>query len=89
MPDDDTVNQICYLANYLAYCQKNVKLSRHPSPVGNGWQIIDRKCRPIRNVLPPSQSGFRFQTAMSGDEKCDDDIVECSGTDSSEYEDNE
>ena len=41
MPDDDTLNHICYRANYLAYCQKNFQLSHHPSPIGNGWGIID------------------------------------------------
>ena len=89
MPDDDTLNQICYRANYLAYCQKNFQLSRHPSPIGNGWKIIDGKCRPLRNVvLSALPSGFRFQSAMGDDELSDDDIVKCSGTDSSEYEDN-
>ena len=89
MPDDDTLNTICYCANYLAYFQKNFQLNRHPSPIGNGWEIIDGKCRPARNVLPALPSGFRLQTAMNDDENTDYDIDECSGTDSSEYEDNE
>ena len=53
MPDDDTLNHICVRANYLAYCQKNFHLDRHPSPIGNGWEIMNSKCRPVRYLLPP------------------------------------
>ena len=52
MPDDDTLTHICTRANYLSYCQRNYQLSCHPAPIGNGWQIIEGKCRPVRNLLP-------------------------------------
>ena len=52
MSDEDTSNYICLCANYLAYCQKKFQLSRHPSPIGNGWGIIDGKCQSVKNVLP-------------------------------------
>ena len=48
LPDEDTLNHICLCANYLAYFQKNFQLIRHPSPTGNGWAIINGKCRPVR-----------------------------------------
>ena len=78
MPDDDTLNHICYRANYLAYCQKNFQLSRHPSPIGNGWGIIDGKCRPVRNVYPALPSDLPSQTELSDDENSDSDIDDCS-----------
>ena len=40
LPDEDTLNHIYLCANYLAYFQKNFQLSRHPSPIENGWGII-------------------------------------------------
>ena len=53
MSDEDTSNYICLCANYLAYCQKkNFQLSHHPSPIGNGWGIIDGKYWSVKNVLP-------------------------------------
>ena len=35
MPDEDKSNHICLRANYLACCQNNFQLSRHPSPIWN------------------------------------------------------
>ena len=88
MPDKDTLNHICLRANYLAYCQKNFHLSRHPSPIGNGWGIIDGKCRPVRNVYLHCQPVYHhgvhrvIKTAVIVSE----DIDDCSETDSTESE---
>ena len=74
MLDQDTLNHISLCANYLAYCQKSFQFSRHPSPIVNGWKIIDTKCCPVRNVLyvlPDSDT---------------DDIDDCSQTESTESE---
>lgn len=87
MPDDDTLDHICLRANYLAYCQKNFQLSRHPSPIGNGWGIINGKCRPLRNIIPALPADLPSQRVLSDDESSESDIDECSGTDSSESED--
>lgn len=89
MPDEDTLNHICSRANYLSYCQKNFQLSCHPSPIGNGWGLIDGKCRPLRNILPALPSDLPPQTALSDNENSDSDSNECSGTGSSESEDDE
>ena len=87
IPDEDTLNHICLRANYLAYCQKNFHLSRHPSPTGNGWGIIDGKCRPVRNTLPALPATLPSQSAHSDEDSSDsDDIDDCSETDSTESE---
>lgn len=52
MPDEDTLNYICVRANYLSYCQRNYRLKSHPSPIGNGWTIVEGRYRPVRNSLP-------------------------------------
>ena len=87
MPDEDTLKHICLRANYLAYCQKNFHLSRHPSPTGNGWGIIDGKCRPVRKVLPPLPASLPSQSTQSDENSSDgDDIDDCSEIDSTESE---
>ena len=87
MPDEDTLSHICLCANYLAYCQKNFHLSHQPSPIGNGWEIIDGKCHPVRNVLPALPASLLSQSAQSDEDSSDsDDIDDCSETDSTESE---
>ena len=84
------MNHICLHANYLAYYQKNFHLSRHPSPIGNGWGIIDGKCRPVRNVLSALPASLPSKSAQSDEDSSDiDDNDDCSETDSieSEYDD--
>ena len=41
--DDDNLNYICERANYLSYCQMHFEFSEHPSPLGNGWELINGK----------------------------------------------
>ena len=38
--------------NYIAYCQKHFELRTHPCPLGNGWTLINGKCRPVRYSHP-------------------------------------
>ena len=47
-PDQDSLNQHCERANYLAYIQLNYDLAGHPSPVGHGWELANGKCKPVR-----------------------------------------
>ena len=50
MPGDDTLTHICTRANYLSFCQRNYQQCCHPSPIGNGWHIVQGKFRPVRNL---------------------------------------
>ena len=39
-----------FVLKYI-YCQMHFELSEHPSPLGNGWELINGKCRPVRYTL--------------------------------------
>ena len=47
-PDNDSVELHCMRANYLSYTQKNYYRTSHPSAIGNGWLVVDGKCRTFR-----------------------------------------
>ena len=47
-PDDDLLELHCMRANYLSYIQKKYCLTTRASPIGNGWHLIDGKCRTLR-----------------------------------------
>ena len=51
-PDQDTLDHHLERVNYLTYCQKHYNLQEHPSPIGNGWEHINGKCRPVRYTVP-------------------------------------
>ena len=67
VPGEDTLEHICERANYLSYCQKNFQMREHPSPIGKGWDIINSKCRPIRNRLPPLPTTYECQQMVDDD----------------------
>ena len=48
-PDNDSVELHCMRANYLSYTQKNYYRTSHPSAIGNGWLVVDGKCRTLRS----------------------------------------
>ena len=55
-PDDDSVEQHILHTNYLAYIQRHPNLKSHPSPIGNGWELVNGCCRPVcftKPALPP------------------------------------
>ena len=52
-PDDDSLNLHMERSNYLTYCQLHYNLQEHPSPIGQGWELVNGKCRPVRHTLPP------------------------------------
>lgn len=52
-PDKDSLHHHFLRVNYITYCQKNFKLKDHPCPLGNGWALINGKCRPVRYTSPP------------------------------------
>ena len=53
LPDDDSLNLHMERTNYITYCQLHYNLLEHPFPIGHGWELVNGKCRPVRNSLPP------------------------------------
>ena len=51
-PDKDSLHHHLMRVNYIAYCQKHFELRTHPCPLGNGWTLINGKCRPVRYSRP-------------------------------------
>ena len=74
-PDKDTLTHHFKRVNYLAYCQMNFILTEHPSPIGNGWQIVNGKCRPVRNTLPalPDQLNPHYYTDEDSSDSSDNE----------------
>ena len=87
MPDDDTLQHICTRANYLSYCQRNYQLNCHPSPIGNGWHIIEGKCRPVRHLLPALPVDLACERpAVSTNDESSSDCSEPESDDSTDSE---
>ena len=49
--DDGTLDHHCERANYLSYIQLRPEVYNYPSPIGQGWMLVDGRCRPVRNKL--------------------------------------
>ena len=47
-PDSDSLYHHLQRANYLTYCLQNFDHKEHPSPIGNGWNLENGKCRAVR-----------------------------------------
>ena len=71
-PDDDSLNHHLKRANYLTFCQSHFWLLEHPSPIGNGWQFINGKCRPVRHVNMALPLHLPSQDADDTDESDDE-----------------
>ena len=85
IPDDGTLNHIYERANYLSYCQMHLELSEHPSPLGNGWELVNGKCRPVRytlSALPEYLINEKEQCDDNGDTSYDDECGVLSSSDS-------
>ena len=84
VPDEDTLELVCKRANYLSYCQKKFYMKVHPSPIGNGWGIINGKCRPVRNCLPalPINTISEHYNSSGSSESEDSDNEPSSSSDS-------
>ena len=94
IPDRDTLVQICERANFLSYCQKQFELVSHPSPIGHGWDLINGKCRPVRNFAPPLPDVLSSTDTTISDERSEessnddtDSSADESSDDGSEVED--
>ena len=84
-PDNDSLDHYCERANYLAYIQLHPEIFNHPSPIGNGWMLVDGRCRPVRNRLSALPNNIRrpvididsFNSSSDGDS----DESECFSSD--------
>ena len=95
-PDSDSIHQHLIRANYLAYMQRHFNLVRHPSPIGNGWQLIGGLCLPIRSTKPalPASISLPIDKAeKDSDSESDSDSEQCASylvsDDSSENSDDD
>ncbi len=75
-PDDDSLNLHLKRTNYVAYCQIHYNLCEHPSPIGDGWELVNGKCRPVRYTFPPLPTRLTLQH-YSDDCSSEDEISEC------------
>ena len=81
-PHDDSLKIHCMRANYLSYIQKNYSLTSHPSPIGNGWYVVDGKCRTLRFRNPEMPSTLdSCSTADNDDEGINDGYISGEETD--------
>ncbi|KAG1702406.1 DNA-directed RNA polymerase III subunit RPC4 [Nymphon striatum] len=79
-PDDDSMHHHLVRVNYVTYCQNHYELRTHPCPFGNGWALINGKCRPVRHSRP----------VLHSQENTDSDDSDSTGdTDSDTEEDTE
>ena len=85
-PDEDTLVQHFKKVNYLAYCQIHFSMKQHPSPIGNGWEVINGKCRPVRYMKGPLPDGFEPVHVNENNNNSDSDESEY--RDSTDEEDN-
>ena len=96
-PEDDSLELHLVRANCLTYIQKNYWLTVHPSPIGNGWKSVNRKCRahryrnpelPVTSQLNPqlddSLYGKKFENNQNSD--ADSNIDSDSDGELSDYE---
>ena len=84
-PDDDTLDHHCDRTNFITYCLMNYNLQEHPSPIGNGWELINGKCRAVRHTTPPLREQISCIPCYDVDDSSDDDQCECGdSTDSDE-----
>ena len=77
-PDTDFLNHVCDRANYLAYVELHPEIQDHPSLIGNGWMLVDGRCRPIRHSLSALPTNI-FRTSVDTDET---DPSDCESSDS-------
>ena len=74
--------------NNISYCQLNYNMFEHPFPIGHGWELVNGKCRPVRNTVPPLPEPLRnigFSNESS-DESSDDERSEYGISSSSDEE---
>lgn len=87
-PDTDSLRPHLERANYLAYLQRHFDLLSHPSPIGNGWQLKDGVCLPVRYTQSPLPLTICLPVCPSKDpdEDSDTDTDSCNDSDCSSSE---
>ena len=78
-PDTDSLNHVCDQANYLAYVELHPEIQDHPSPIGNGWMLVDGRCRPIHHSLSALPTNIFRTSSVDTDET---DPSDCESSDS-------
>ena len=68
-PDNDSLKHHIKRTNFITYCQKHYNMQDHPSPINNGWEIINGKCRPVRYTVPPLP--LQLNQGIQPDEDCE------------------
>ena len=51
-PDADSLRQHCLGANYSSYLVPHTSLKHHPSPIGQGWELVGGRYRYVRHTRP-------------------------------------
>ena len=70
-PDEDSLRHQLQQANHLAYLLRNPSLRDHPSPVGNGWELVNGICRPVRYSKPARLNYLRAYDSCRNDDELD------------------
>ena len=74
---------------YMTYCLKHYELKKHPSPIGNGWELVHGKCRAVRYALFALPERPPMHNNQSDTDSCESDIDDStdfqSSTDDSLY----
>jgi hypothetical protein len=86
-PDRDSLLQHIRRGNYLAYIQLNYSLRCHPSPIDNGWKLINGKCYAERHT--DSNLPREIVVAESNDSECSSDESEDELSEDSSFEEND
>ena len=70
-PDTDCLRQHFIQANFLTYLVLHPLLKKHPSPIGQGWELVDGNCCPVKHThpaLPAHLPLLRLQTVEKNEE---------------------
>ena len=67
-PNEDTLYHHLNRVNYLSFLLKRFELNRHSSPIGQGWEYINGKCRPVRYAVPATADVLQPQPQVLSDD---------------------
>ena len=75
-PDEDSLRQHIKRANFLAYLIRHPFIKNHPSPLGHGWTLNNRLCRPLRFTKPALPDYLNPHTETKDAEQHSSDVGE-------------
>ena len=73
-------------ANYLAYIQKQFMLKTHPSPLGQGWHVVNGLCMPEKSSAPALPFSVSVPINIQSDEESSSDVTDANYSSESESE---